>query len=562
MRTTFIVPAFISILLAMMPEIKASELAPLQNQKGKYGFADSTGTYVVKPAYDMATPYVDGISRVRKGSKWGLVNSNGEPITPVKYAYIGEYNKYGYAIVNVGGTCEGGETMTGAVTGGKYGHINKKGEEILPPKYTEIGFFDETNTAWVQAGNKYGLIDTTGQLIAPAKYTAHGTFGQHDICWVNVGGYKDAEGNVSGGRYGYISRSGQEIIPPKYSNVRNGFHNGISWVSMGKGRFGYIDNNGNEIVAPIYDDVADTFSMNISYVKDRNLWGYITRNGEPLTAIKYSAVFHFHGGMAAVGIKDGKENKYGYIDETGREVVPLIYESVAIYCNDNHGFVKKSGKWAYVDKNGIPLTDFNITGFSVIQEGGYVTVSFDSGFDASKPVYNNVLDSEGHLLNDKIYKNVWALCQDYFCIKKSDDTWCWLNKQGEECFDNGYTEVGSFSEGVAFAGKPGNYIYIDTSGNEAINIPYTEGELFGGQFKDGIAYIIKDDKQWGCIDRNGTQIIPYALDSKDDVDKLLETRYREKREPLKNRDIELYNLYKNRVKCSILDTLSESMWGY
>ena len=537
-------------------------LKPARNQKGKYGFADTAGVFVVKPVYDSVTPFEDGISRVRKGSRWGLVDTAGKLVAPVKYARIGEYNKYGYALVNVGGTCDDLESMTGIVTGGKYGHINRKGEEILPPKFTEIGFFDETNTAWVKAGSKYGLIDTTGMLIAPAEYAAHGTFGDNDICWVNTGGKVDGEGAITGGKYGYISRNGQEIIPPAYVSVRNEFHNGVAWVSKGKGRFGYIDSSGKEIVEPVYDDVADTFSMNISYVKDRNLWGYITRSGEPLTEIKYSTVYPFHGGMAAVGIRQHGEDKFGYIDETGQEVVPVIYESVGVYCNDNHGFVKSGGKWAYVDNRGTPLTGFDITGFSVIMDEGYVCVSFDSGFKAASPVYNNALDSEGHLLNDTKYKNVWALSDGYFCVEKPGGTWCWMDRQGNECFDGGYTAVGSFSEGLAFAGKSGEYAYIDTSGNKAFEIPCTGGELYGGQFNNGLSYIIKDNRQWGCIDKKGTVIVPFELDGKDDVDELLESIYAEKKVPLAERDIELYNLYKNRVKCSILDVLPEEMWGY
>ena len=134
------------------------------------------------------------------------------------------------------------------------------------------------------------------------------------------------------------------------------------------------------------------------------------------------------------------------------------------------------------------------------------------------------------------------------CVNKSDGTWCWLDKQGNECFDGGYTTVGSFSEGLAFAGKNGKYIYIDTSGNKAFDVPISGGELYGVMLNDVIAYIIKNDKQW--------------LDTQDDVAKLLSDRYSIKKEPLKRRDIELYNLYKNRTKCSIFDTLAEDMWGY
>lgn len=555
-----IIPVIISVLATINIQAQVAELQPAQNQKGKYGYTDSTGVFIVKPAYDMATPYIDGISRVRKGSKWGLVDAQGKPMTSVKYAYIGDYNNYGLALVNVGGTSEYAETMMGAVTGGKYGYINRKGEEVLPPKYTDIGFFDSTNTAWVQAGNKYGLIDTTGRLVAPAKYVAHGEFGDNNICWVNVGGGKNAQGEVIGGRYGYIARNGQEVIPPAYVAIRKEFHNGTAWVTKGRGKAGYIDNTGKEIVAPVYDDVADTFSMDKSYVKKRNLWGFINRNGQAVTEIKYNSVYPFHGGMAAVGIRDGKSILFGYIDETGREVVPPIYESVAVYCNDLHGFVKKGGKWAYIDKNGKPLTDFNITGFSVIMDGGYVTISFDSSFNASSPTYNNVLDTQGRQLNKNIYKNVWALNQGYFCVNKQDGTWCWLDTNGNECFDNGYTAVGSFSEGLAYARKGGENIYINLSGEKAFSIPGTSN-VSGMMFNNGVAYITNGEEQWGCIDNTGKVIIPLGLATQADVDTLLK-KYKETKEPLKSRDIELYNLYKNTVKCSIYDRLGENMWGY
>lgn len=63
---------------------------------------------------------------------------------------------------------------------------------------------------------------------------------------------------------------------------------------------------------------------------------------------------------------DFKENRiyvldfndnYGYLDETGKEVIPLIYQSVYDFSN-GLAAVKKDGKWGYIDTNGKVVINF------------------------------------------------------------------------------------------------------------------------------------------------------------------------------------------------------------
>jgi hypothetical protein len=48
--------------------------------------------------------------------------------------------------------------------------------------------------------------------------------------------------------------------------------------------------------------------------------------------------------MGSMKVKSGK--KYGYIDKTGKVVIPLIYESTSYSINDNSIGVKINDKWA------------------------------------------------------------------------------------------------------------------------------------------------------------------------------------------------------------------------
>ena len=49
--------------------------------------------------------------------------------------------------------------------------------------------------------------------------------------------------------------------------------------------------------------------------------------------------------------------KYGFIDQTGKVVIPLKYDD-ALYFNEGLASVKRNGKWGFIDKDGkvmIPL---------------------------------------------------------------------------------------------------------------------------------------------------------------------------------------------------------------
>ena len=62
----------------------------------------------------------------------------------------------------------------------------------------------------------------------------------------------------------------------------------------------------------------------------------------------YDENWRFSEGLAAVE----KNGKYGFVDEAGKEVIPLIYDDVFDFSeglahvkkNDKHGFVDKTGK--------------------------------------------------------------------------------------------------------------------------------------------------------------------------------------------------------------------------
>ena len=56
----------------------------------------------------------------------------------------------------------------------------------------------------------------------------------------------------------------------------------------------------------------------------------------------------FSEGLAAVKLN----GKYGFIDKTGKEIIPLKYDFANCF-SEGLALVRLNNKWFYIDKNGI-----------------------------------------------------------------------------------------------------------------------------------------------------------------------------------------------------------------
>ena len=538
--------------------VNAADLRAFQNEKGKWGYIDSDSNVVISPTYETVEEFIDGKAKVSKKQKFGIIDTLGNVLVPINYANIGPYNKYGLAQINSGGKVE-----EGVVSGGKLGYINTKGEVVLPAKYDEIGFFDNTSTAWVRAGKKYGLINSQGALISEVKYAGHGAFDSNGVCWVNVGGVEQQDKKIVGGLWGYIKSNGEELVAPKYLSVKADFVGGISWVQNSKRKFAYINDNGEFLNETYYDDFAGVFENGMSWVKLGDKYGYINAQGEAVTEIKYDGAYQFSGGMAAVGLKESKKAPvlWGYINEAGNEVFSPRFESVIIKPNKGRAFVQQNKKWAYVDDKGNILSNFEFTVVSEISDDGRALVSTKE-LSANTPiVYNYVLDSDGKKINAIPYENISQYSDDFAVVKKNSGTYCWINTEGKECFDSGYTKVGDFKEGLAYAYKEGKGYYIDKTGIARISFDAAL-PMFGFPFEGDYAMVKTDSNVWGCIDKSGIFVVPLGLSTEADAKYLLENVYKKSKKPLGARYVLLMNMYKNVTKCSIGDVLPNESWAY
>jgi hypothetical protein len=76
-------------------------LAAVQEAKnGKYGFIDSSGTYLIQPVFEDAMPFAEGLAAVRLDKRWGYVNKSSEMRIPNSYPFFADEFVGGLALVS------------------------------------------------------------------------------------------------------------------------------------------------------------------------------------------------------------------------------------------------------------------------------------------------------------------------------------------------------------------------------------------------------------------------------------------------------------------------------
>ena len=166
-RTRMVLSTTIIILVSFC-DIQAQDLKIQVNKKGKVGFVDSSGKEVIKCEYESAYPFKNGHAIVCKSGKYGIINQSGENVLPIKYSKISSWNENLYLIKT-------GKTM---------GLADHSGKIILATKYTMITRSNRYGKALIALGGKsatnekqtymsnakYGIIDKNGKILIEPKY--------------------------------------------------------------------------------------------------------------------------------------------------------------------------------------------------------------------------------------------------------------------------------------------------------------------------------------------------------------------------------------------------------
>lgn len=319
----------------------------------------------------------------------------------------------------------------------------------------------------------------------------------------------------------------------------------ITWLVQNN-KFSLVDvRTKYVIVPPIYDE-AHLYSKDISVVRMGNNYGFVNSSGEKLTELQYEGAWNYNkklilvkqsgkykflekealiDGILGFGGGDndveydqvifshGEEfaivmlgDKFGYINEEGQEVIPLVFENATFFEN-NVASVKLDGKWGVIDRDGNQIIGFKYNylgtfnnGITVAKKGKrwgvidhkeQVVLSFKykylTHFNlsdvalAKKGRYWGVINSKGDVLApfeyqfDVNFEPLIDLNDDYIWIQK-DGKWGTLDLNGQVTIPFEYDLIHTFDGDEARVWKKNQLVLIDMAGNCLENC----GEAFLG----------------------------------------------------------------------------------
>ncbi|HEY0386622.1 MAG TPA: WG repeat-containing protein, partial [Pyrinomonadaceae bacterium] len=93
------------------------------DERGKYGFIDRSGRVVIKPQFDGALPFTEGLAAVSIGKKWGFIDTSGKVVVALSYRAVSHFSD-GLSAV----------TLDSATQTYDCGYIDHTGQYVIQPQ--------------------------------------------------------------------------------------------------------------------------------------------------------------------------------------------------------------------------------------------------------------------------------------------------------------------------------------------------------------------------------------------------------------------------------------------
>lgn len=265
------------------------------------------------------------------------------------------------------------------------------------------------------------------------------------------------------------------------------------------------------LVAPKYDDASKYFSDGLGEVCLNGRWGFVDETGREVIPLKYDKVDGFYEGNGRVCLN----NLWGKVDRNGREIIAPKYDVIYAFGSSNKvNQVILNGKYGLIDSLGreiiIPKYDY-ISGLNTYVDSGQPNVA-----EVSLNRLHGLIDENGRELIAPKYQDVYE--QSYYNGEvsfKENDKWGYADRNGRVIVQpkyDGYVGIKFGARDYAKVESGGKYGLINRNGRELTPFIYDNIEILN----DNIAKVEQNGKH-GIVDRYGDVVITPKYDEMEDA---------------------------------------------
>jgi hypothetical protein len=349
-------------------------LMAVKSIANKWGFINEKGNEIIPFEYTTVGQFYYGLCRVEKNGQQLVINKSGDVVLNHQDVYLYSIGllklnalqdkTYTYRIDSLTTIIPVNEEFVKIRKGNKYGLINTKGETIFPIVYTEISIGNSSTTfgvlkdkQWkVQAGastysvdkkiisiqgfyndyagmkynnGKFGFIDNQGKIRVAPQYDQIRPF-ENEIAVIQLNG-----------KWGIINKYESFVAQPYYDSI-SAFKNKVA-VVIEKGVYYLIDNTGKILTPEGYSSITLTSGGNYLLIKN-NLKGIANSNGKEIISPRYQSIKEFSPNM----FKVTTDNLMGVIDSTQKIILHIKYTEIFYNSTTQEFLAAEDGTQAYI----------------------------------------------------------------------------------------------------------------------------------------------------------------------------------------------------------------------
>ncbi|MBA4389174.1 MAG: hypothetical protein C0404_14470 [Verrucomicrobia bacterium] len=452
-------------------EDKPVELFPVV-QGGKWGYMDKTGKLAIKPQYECAWDFSDGLACVQVDLMRGYINEKGETVIKPQYVFARPFS----------------EGMAAAFKGaGKWG-------DFVLFMYDGV----DANKHWV-------YVDKAGVEHCPKWPFFYSADEFHEgFAIVRTGFGKSL--NMSA-----VKKDATQVSPEKKYMGR--MSEGMIAFGPGPGKYGFMDQAFKEAIAPTYEDAGDfseglaavalmldvndparatTWTKGGKYVLNgRNgaegAWGTNSIPMEDGESVAFGATKTFTFGVRAPA-KMGRYN-FQWQLQTGWESIGEASSNVAVTVTNTPVNVPPAADAAPKTAAAAPAP--------AVATAGAGGKRLENGARFVSQSVPEIMTTGQIYTVSVTLKNTGA----------REKKWGYIDKTGKKVIDPQYQGARQFSEGLAPVMVDGKWGYIDKTAKMVINPQFDSGN----SFSEGLARIVVGAKH-GFIDATGKVVTEPKFD--------------------------------------------------
>ena len=295
---------------------------------------------------------------VKKDKYYGLLDLHGQEIFPIEYdsilhirddIFMLERNKkvalrdmkkfltdFEYDKI-----LDANEGLFLALKDEKLGILGEKGQEIFFTDYSYLSKFQEERAVIKIGDRKYSYVDKNGKKVGDREYDY-------------VSAYNNGVAVVGkDGKKGIIDKEDNIVIPLEYDSLEI-FSESI-FVGEKDGKLIFVDRSNKIIELEESVEQVGKIKEGVAPIRVKDRYGFIDEKARIVIPIIYEEVGEFENGVAIA--KDSKTGKYGVINKENKFVIPPKYLYFTGRIAEYFVVGDETGKEKIINLNGEELTE-------------------------------------------------------------------------------------------------------------------------------------------------------------------------------------------------------------